>query len=63
MIKCSRCKADSAGHTASVRTCPKCGRVLEARQLVRLLKTLGCSKETTKKVKDELASTRMGGLR
>jgi hypothetical protein len=61
MIKCSKCKADSAGHTISVRTCPS-GRILEAKQFVRLLKTLGFSKKTIKKIKKELAVARAGSL-
>ena len=63
MIKCSRCKADSAGHTVSVRTCPKCGRILEAKQLVQLLKRLGLSKKAIKKIREELATARVGTLR
>jgi transcription initiation factor IIE alpha subunit len=62
MIKCSKCKTDSAGHTVSVRTCPKCGRVLESKQLVRLLKTLGFSKKTIKNIRKELATARVGNL-
>ncbi|MGB9134627.1 MAG: hypothetical protein WCC63_03450 [Candidatus Bathyarchaeia archaeon] len=62
MIKCSKCKADSAGHTVSVRTCPKCGRVVESRQFVRLLKTLGLGKITIKKIRKELATAKVGTL-
>ncbi len=62
MIKCSKCKTDSAGHTISVRTCPKCGRILEAKQFIRLLKTLGFSKKTIEKIKKELTVVRAGNL-
>lgn len=62
MIKCSKCKTDSAGHTISVRTCPNCGRILEAKQFIRLLKTLGFSKKTIEKIKKELTVVRTGNL-
>ena len=62
MIRCSKCKTDSARHTISVRTCPKCGRILEAKQFIRLLKTLGFSKKTIEKIKKELTVVRTGNL-
>jgi hypothetical protein len=46
-----------------VRTCPNCGRVIESRQLIRLLKTLGLNKSTIKKIRKELTTTRLSTLR
>ena len=62
MIRCSKCKTDSAGHTVTVRTCPKCGRVVESKQLVRLLRTLGLNKSTIKKIRKELTTAKVGTL-
>ena len=56
MMKCSKCKVDSAAYRAEVMVCPKCGRILNADQLLQLLKKLGMSKELIKQVKTEIVA-------
>jgi len=56
MMKCPKDKVDSAAHRATVMVCPKCGRILNAKELLRLLKRLGFSKKLTKQVRTEIKS-------
>jgi len=40
-------------HIAAVMVCPGCGRVLDAKELFRLLEELGVTQDTIEKVKNE----------
>ena len=53
MMKCPKDKVDSASYRASVMVCPECGRILDAGELLRLLKRLGFSKKLIKQVQTE----------
>ena len=53
MMKCPDCGRDSAMHIAAVMVCPGCGRVLDAKELFRLLEELGVTQDTIEKVKNE----------
>jgi len=54
MMKCPKDRIDSAMHRATVMVCPKCGRILDADELLRLLKKLGLSNELIKEIKKEM---------
>jgi hypothetical protein len=54
MMKCPKDKVNSAVHRATVMVCPKCGRILNAKELLRLLKRLGFSKRLVKDVQTEI---------
>ena len=54
MMKCPKDKAESAVHRASILVCPTCGRILDAKELLRLLKRLGFSKRLVEQVKTEI---------
>jgi hypothetical protein len=54
MIKCSKDNVDSATYRATVMVCPTCGRILDAKELLRLLKRLGFSKKLTRQVRTEI---------
>lgn len=54
MIKCPKCKKYPAIHRAEVRVCPKCGDILYADELIRLLEELGISKELIEKIQGEI---------
>jgi len=54
MMKCPKDKVNSAVHRATVMVCPKCGRMLNAKELLRLLKRLGFSKRLVKDVQTEI---------
>ena len=54
MMKCPKDKVDSATHRATVMVCPKCGRILDAKELLRLLKLLGFSKKLIEQVRSEI---------
>ena len=55
MMKCSKCKVDSAAYRAEVMVCPKCHRILDADQLLQLLRKLSMSNELIEQVKKEIA--------
>jgi hypothetical protein len=57
MMKCPKDKVYSATYRAEVMVCPKCGRILNADQLLQLLKKLGVSKELIKQVKTEIVAS------
>jgi len=54
MMKCPKDKVDSATHRATVMVCLTCGRILDAKELLRLLKRLGFSKELIEQVRSEI---------
>ena len=54
MMKCPKDQVDSATHRAAVMVCPTCGRILDAKELLRLLKRLGFSKELIEHVRSEI---------
>jgi Zn-finger nucleic acid-binding protein len=54
MMQCPRDKVDSAVIRAEVRVCPKCKRILDADELLRLLKQLGISDELVQRVENEI---------
>ena len=54
MMKCPKDKVDSATHRATVMVCPACGRILDAKELLRLLKRLGFSNELVEQVRSEI---------
>ncbi|HKZ94223.1 MAG TPA: hypothetical protein VJ249_06565 [Candidatus Bathyarchaeia archaeon] len=54
MMKCPKHKVDSASYRAAVMVCPECGRILDAEELLRLLKRLGFSKGLVKQVQTEI---------
>lgn len=58
MMKCSKCDVDSAMYRATVRVCPKCGAILDANELFRLLEELKISKKSKRFIKEEI-QTRM----
>jgi len=58
MMKCPKDKVDSATHRATVMVCPKCGRILNADELLRLIKKLGLSREVIEQVKKEITTIR-----
>ena len=51
MIKCPKDNVYPALHRATVRVCPKCGDILDAEQLFRLLKELKIDKELIEKIR------------
>ena len=53
MMRCPKHKVDSASYRATVMVCPECGRILDAGELLRLLKRLGLSKGLVKQVQTE----------
>jgi Zn-finger nucleic acid-binding protein len=53
MMKCPKHKVDSASYRAAVMVCPECGRILDAGELLRLLKRLGFSRRLVKQVQTE----------
>jgi len=53
MMRCPKHKVDSASYRAAVMVCPECGRILDAGELLRLLKRLGFSKGLVKQVQSE----------
>lgn len=55
MIKCPNCDVCSAMHRATVRVCPKCGDILDAEELFRLLKELKIIETLIEKIKAEIA--------
>ena len=59
MMKCPECDVYSSMYRAVVRVCPKCGRVLDAEELFRLLETLGLTEETIEKIKKEYITKRV----
>jgi Zn-finger nucleic acid-binding protein len=54
MMKCPKDKVDSAAHRVTVMVCPTCGRILDAKELLRLLKRLGFSKKLSEQVRNEI---------
>lgn len=52
-MECPKHNAYST-HRAEVRACPKCGRILDAEELYRMLESLGISQDTIEKVKEEI---------
>ena len=54
MMNCPKDKVDSATHRATVMVCPTCGRILDAKELLRLLKRLGFSKKLIEQVRSEI---------
>lgn len=58
MMKCSKCDVDAAMYRATVRVCPKCGAILDANELFRLLEELKISKKSKRFIKEEI-QTRM----
>lgn len=54
MLKCPKHKEYSL-HRVTVRVCPKCGSILDANELFRLLKELGISDALIKKIEDEMS--------
>ena len=54
MIKCPKDGVESAAYRATVMVCPTCGRILDAKELLRLLKRLGFSKKLTKQIRTEI---------
>jgi len=54
MMKCPKDKVDSATFRATVMVCPTCGRILNAKELLRLLKRLGFSKRLARQVRTEI---------
>jgi transcription initiation factor IIE alpha subunit len=54
MLKCPKHEEYSL-HRANVRVCPKCGRILDANELFRLLKELGISDDLIKKIEEEIS--------
>jgi hypothetical protein len=54
MMKCPKDKVDSATYRAAVMVCPTCCRILDAKELLRLLKQLGFSKELIEQVRSEI---------
>jgi len=59
MIKCPECGVDSAMYRATVSVCPKCGLILDAGELLQLLKNLGFSEGFIKKVEAECTYKRV----
>jgi Zn-finger nucleic acid-binding protein len=53
MMKCPKDKVDSASYRVAVMVCPECGRILDAAELLRLLKRLGFSRRLVKQVQTE----------
>ena len=53
MMRCPKDKVDSASYRAAVMVCPECGRILNAGELLRLLRRLGFSKRLVKQVQTE----------
>jgi len=53
-MKCPKDKVDSASYRAAVMVCPECGRILDAGELLRLLKRLEFSKRLVKRVESEI---------
>lgn len=53
MMKCPKDKVDSASYRAAVMVCPECGRILDAGELLRLLRRLGFNKRLVKQVQTE----------
>ena len=53
-MKCPKHKVDSASYRAVVMVCPECGRILDAGELLRLLKHLGFSKKLVSQVQTEI---------
>jgi len=54
MMRCPKDKVDSALYRAVVMVCPECGRILDAEELLRLLKRLEFSKRLVKGVQSEI---------
>jgi len=54
MMRCPKHKVDSASYRAAVMVCSECGRILDAGELLRLLKRLGFSKGLVKQVQTEV---------
>ena len=59
MVKCPKCDVYPAIHRAEVRVCPKCGRILDAKELFRLLETLGFTEKTIERIKEEHLAIRV----
>jgi len=59
MKKCPKHNREPAIHRAKVMTSPECGLILDAHELLRLLKKLGMSKELIKQVKTEITFNRV----
>jgi len=53
MMKCPKHKVYSASYRAAVMVCPECGRILDAGELLRLLKRLGFSQRLVSQVQAE----------
>ena len=54
MIKCPKDKVDSATHRATVMVCPLCGRILDAKELLKLHTRLGFSKKLVEQIRKEV---------
>ena len=54
MIKCPKDNVYPFLHRATVRVCPKCGDVLDAEELFRLLKELKVDKELIEKIRSAI---------
>ena len=54
MIKCPKDNVYPSLHRATVRVCPKCGDVLDAEELFRLLKELKVDKELIEKIRSAI---------
>jgi len=59
MMKCPKDKSDAAVHRAKVMVCPKCGVILDAEELLRMLKRLGISKRLVEGVQSEIDSKKL----
>ena len=53
-IKCPKHHVDSAIYRATVRVCPKCGDILDAEELFRLLEELKIDKALIEKIRSAI---------
>ena len=59
MMKCRKCNKDSAAYRAEVRVCPQCHAVLDAEQLLKLLKRLGINGTVLKRIKKKIVLSKI----
>lgn len=50
-MKCPKCKRDLATYRAEVKVCPQCHSMLDAEQLLKVLKELKISNECIREIK------------
>lgn len=56
MRKCPECEAEASMYRATVYVCPKCGSIINAEELFRLLERIGVKRKIIGKVRSDVVA-------